>query len=618
MRWQDRESAKGKAMAKGDSVAAGKRVRRDMAAMSDGLRTRTGRQDALRALQERYQSLVLAIGQLTWIARNPGIATTDDDGHDWRVFTGQSWDESRDDGWQDAIHSEDRARVAVAWATALAARSAYEIEYRVRRFDGVYRWLLVRGVPSLEADGSVREWVGIATDITDRRTAEETLRASEAQLADELADMRRLQQISGQLIREGRLDALYAQIVEAAVAVMRSDMGSMQMLHPERTALQLLAWKGFHPESAAFWEWVRADSSSSCAAALGTAERVIMPDVEASEFIAGTDDLDAYRLSGIRAVQSTPLISRDGRLVGMISTHWRTPHQPSESSLNMLDVLARQAADLIERSQIELALRASERRKDDFLSIASHELRTPLTSITANVQMVRRSLRPSPAGDAESSPDDDGLYLPADSLKRARHLLDNSDRQLARLSRLVGDLLDVSRIQAGMLVMRMEACDLLAIVSEAVDARRSVWPGRPISLEIASHSRIPLLADADRIWQVVTNYLTNALAYSATDQPVVVRVRVTGDQARVEVSDRGPGLTAEQQERVFDNYYRAPGVERQSGSSGGLGLGLHISKTIIERHGGAVGVESVPGAGSLFWFTLPLAAVDTPEPASDR
>jgi PAS domain S-box-containing protein len=563
-------------------------------------------------MQERYQSLALATGQLTWIVRHPGVATEEGDGRDWRLFTGQSRREGQQGAWQNAIHPDDRVRVAMAWETALAAGSAYEIEYRVRRFDGDYRWLLVRGLPTLEADGSVREWVGIATDITDRREAEETLRASEAQLADELADMRRLQRISGQLIREGRLDALYAQIVEAAIAVMRSDMGSMQMLHLERNELQLLASSGFNPAAAAYWEWVRADSTSSCGVALDKGERVIVPDVEASEFMAGTPDLEYNRLSGIKAVQSTPLISRSGCVVGMISTHWRRALQPSESSLRMLDVLARQAADLIERSQTEEALRASERRKDEFLSIASHELRTPLTSITANVQLARRSLRPSLAGD-DSSPDaDEGLYLPADTLERMRHLLDNSNRQLSRLSRLVGDLLDVSRIQANVLVMRIEECDLLDIVSEAIDAQRSVWPSRPITLEIASHGRIPLLADADRIGQVVTNYLTNALNYSASDQPVVARVQVVGDRARVEVGDHGPGLAPAQQEHVFENYYRAPGVERQSGLSGGLGLGLHISKTIIERHGGAVGVESLPGAGSLFWFTLPLAAA-TPQ-----
>ncbi len=860
---------------------------------------------ALRALEERYQALVLATGQITWIARNDGANMVTGDGRDWRLFTGQDMEATQAGGWQDAVHPDDRERVAAAWSAAVAARSAYEIEYRVRRYDGEYRWLLARGVPTLEADGAVREWVGTATDITARKEAESALIASEAQHANELEDMRQLQRVSGQLIREGNLHALYEQILDAAIAVMRSDMGSMQMLVPARNALQLIAWKGFDPASAAFWEWVRADSGSSCGAALDRAERIIVPDVEASDFMAGTENLEEYRRSGIRAVQSTPLVSRSGRVVGMISTHWRTPQQPTEHNLRLLDVLARQAADLIERKQAEAAaahlaaivtsttdaiasktldgiitswndsaermfgysaqeiigrsvlllippdlhaeedtilarlkageriehfetvrvtkdgrllevsltispirdntgaiigaskivrditerkrteqllaeqnhlleliatgrpldecltevssavtrlqsrtraallladaartrfvtiyassippsfgaglqdapitdpaigscaaavlsgepitcadiahdgrwspewrdlclahgilachsepvkgsdgkplaslmlcfdkprtpsawdlriadfgayiasiaierdrtveaLRASERIKDEFMGIASHELRTPLTSITANVQMARRVLAPyaQPAADAGAAEADESQSLPSGALKRLRRLLESSDRQLTHLARLVSDLLDVSRIQAGKMVLRPEPCDLLEVVGEAVEGQRVVWPDRRIALDRAGLTSLSLVADADRVGQVVTNYLTNALKYSAPDQPVDVRVCVAAGQARVEVCDHGPGLTPEEQAHVFESFYRAPDVEQLSGSGAGLGLGLHICKTIVEQHGGAVGVESVPGAGSTFWFMLPLQREATRE-----
>jgi GAF domain-containing protein len=104
-----------------------------------------------------------------------------------------------------------------------------------------------------------------------------------------------------------------------------------------------------------FWEWVRPGSGSTCSAALATGDRSIVPDIELSDFLAGSEDLETYRQTGIRAVQSTPLVSRAGPLLGMISTHWRKPHQPSERELRLLDVLARQAADLIERKQTEVA-----------------------------------------------------------------------------------------------------------------------------------------------------------------------------------------------------------------------------------------------------------------------
>ena len=102
------------------------------------------------------------------------------------------------------------------------------------------------------------------------------------------------------------------------------------------------------------------------------------------------------------------------------------------------------------------------------------------------------------------------------------------------------------------------------------------------------------------------NLLTNALKYSPSDQPVTVRVRRAGETARVEIGDHGPGLSAEQQAHLFERFFRVPGIEQQSGSGVGLGLGLYICKTIVERHGGAMGVESDIGKGSIFWFSLPL------------
>ncbi len=115
--------------------------------------------------------------------------------------------------------------------------------------------------------------------------------------------------------------------------------------------------------------------------------------------------------------------------------------------------------------------------------------------------------------------------------------------------------------------------------------------------------------DADRIGQVVTNYVSNALKYSAPDRPVAVSLRVANGEATVRVRDEGPGLTPEQQQHIWDRYRRVQGVAIQDnaqGAGGGLGLGLYISRGIIEQHGGRVGVESAPSQGSTFWFTLPL------------
>jgi PAS domain S-box-containing protein len=203
----------------------------------------------------------------------------------------------------------------------------------------------------------------------------EALRASEANLASELADANGLQMISSQLLVEDNAEGIYRQLLDAAMTLMKSDAGSMQVLDRQTNELCLLTWKGFDPESAKFWQRVRMDSQSSCAAVLRRHERIVVADVEACDFMAGTDDLASYRRSGIRAVQSTPLISRAGRLVGMISTHWRRPHAASERELRLLDVIARQAADLLERMQAEETLRETEQRFSLMvLSIRDHAI----------------------------------------------------------------------------------------------------------------------------------------------------------------------------------------------------------------------------------------------------
>jgi PAS domain S-box-containing protein len=177
--------------------------------------------------------------------------------------------------------------------------------------------------------------------------------AADEPVSGELLAMQKLQEISTRLFQDDDLDVLYAQFVDAAVAIMRSDMASMQLFDPDRGQLQLLATAGFDPESAEAFKWVGAETGSACGEALRTSRRAIATDVETCDFIAGTPTLDLHRKAGIRAVQSTPLVSRTGRLLGMISTHWRQPHQPAQRELRLFDVLARQAADLIERKQTD-------------------------------------------------------------------------------------------------------------------------------------------------------------------------------------------------------------------------------------------------------------------------
>ena len=252
----------------------------------------------------------------------------------------------------------------------------------------------------------------------------------------------------------------------------------------------------------------------------------------------------------------------------------------------------------------EVALQEANRRMEEFLGIASHELRTPLTTIKANVQLAKRRLK-----NVSVEPTPTGVASKVDA---AYGMLSRAERQVGVLNRLVGDLIDISRIQTGKLQLhlRREPVDLLQIVEESVQEQQKTVPNRSITLTLPNTDLL-VIADSDRIAQVLTNYLTNALKYSASDKPVAVLMTRAENEhgeavACVAVRDEGPGLSAEEQLRIWECFYQAETVQVVSGSGVGLGLGLYISQTIITRHNGQVGVDSTPGVGSTFWFTLPL------------
>lgn len=213
----------------------------------------------------------------------------------------------------------------------------------------------------------------------------DALRKSEARLVDELAAVKELQRISTELIREQDMPRLYSSLVDAAAKLMNSDFATMQMLHPnrgEKGELQMLAYRGFDSEEIKFWDWVRADSGCTCGFALATGRRGIATDIATCDFMAGTPDRDALLQAGVHAAQSTPLFSRSGRVLGMISTHWRKPHVPAESDLQRFDILARLAADLIERKLTE-----------DQIALLGHEAEHRTKNLLATVQAAVRLTR---------------------------------------------------------------------------------------------------------------------------------------------------------------------------------------------------------------------------------
>ena len=209
-------------------------------------------------------------------------------------------------------------------------------------------------------------------------------------LATDLASTERLQEISAELLGENQAGLLYQKIVDAAALIMRSDFASIQVYSPGRGdggELKLLAHRGFTPEAAHHWGWVSRASATSYGASLRIQARVIVPDVEAHDVAIRHDDLAVIRRTGIRAMQTTPLVSRDGQLLGMLSTHWGRVYSPTERDLRLFDVLARQAADLIERS-------LSVEHSQLLLNEISHRAKNMLAVVQAMVRQTARKTDP--------------------------------------------------------------------------------------------------------------------------------------------------------------------------------------------------------------------------------
>lgn len=423
-------------------------------------------------------------------------------------------------------------------------------------------------------------------------------RRNEEALAAELADTKLLHAISMQLIDEENVDELYGKILDAAVTIMRSDYASMQRLYPERGLggeLRLLAFRGFNPQAAKFWEWVRADSASTCGEALRTATRVIAEDVDTCRFMQGTEDLAVYHDTGIRSVQTTPLVSRAGKLVGTISTHWRVPHQSSERDLRLFDILARQAADLIERRRAQETLQDTDRRKDEFLATLSHELRNPLAPIRQAAQL---------------------LKMPGIGEREAHWARDVIDRQVRALGWLLDDLLDLSRISRGKLELRRETVDLAEVVASAVEVARPMIDAKRHTLTLAlPEKRVRFNADPLRLAQIISNLLTNAAKYTDSPGQIDIWARVEESEIVIGVRDNGIGIDAEVLPTVFEMFSQAvPALER---TEGGLGIGLALVRGFAALHGGSVHAHSAgPGRGSEFTLRLPLGLPSTPPAVS--
>jgi PAS domain S-box-containing protein len=458
------------------------------------------------------------------------------------------------------------------------------------------------GAPIRNERGDVAGAVIVTRDVTEQRALEQrTHRALDSLL-----------RLAGELVQEPGAGAgdVARRLAELTCEVIGCQRVGILLATREEDVLAPFAVAGLPPEQEQQW-WAEQRATQSRVADIERRQPEFVARMRAGE-VQGFDPTrpphnEQPNPYNIHNLIIAPLLA-SSQLIGMLALdHGEQPHTYMEEERLLAGAVAKLVALVVERERLledraraqarVLALEDANARMDTFLGVASHELRTPLTSIKANVQITDLALQ----GFLRAHPDGDTR------LERAANLIHRTDKHVERLDRLVEDLLDVSRIQAGTLALEIGRCDLVGVVREAVEEQLLAWPRRQIALEsVLDQAWVD--ADADRIGQVITNYLTNALKYSEETEPVEVEVRQEGAQAWVAVRDQGPGLGPEEQERIWERFHRVAGVEVLNGSGVGLGLGLYICKTILERHHGQVGVESAPGQGTTFWFMLPLVS----------
>lgn len=486
-------------------------------------------------------------------------------------------------------------------------RGARAVEIKARALDGREVELSESGAPIYDEAGRLVGGVLVNRDITERKkhmqsTLNAVLSMAEALVEPMLThDMMTSVDISAIMSRLGELARNILGCTRLSFVAVQPTTGRLKPMLRVGRPLEM-EYRGRVPEGPPRLQDV-----------LPEALIVRLRQGEVVVHEASRPKAPGWQFPGEKLVLIAPLLI-ESELIGLLALDYGAQsHHYSADERHMASAVAHSATVVIERDRLlrereearasEMASREAARRMELFMAMASHEFRTPLTAIKRYLEVAERLLVAIPPVGDNTEPGANALDLTRMSLARADHAA-------AQVTGLLNDFLQVSRAQAGKLLVRPQLCDLAEIARRCVTEGQWMAPNREVRLHLPARRRVSMFADPDRIDQVITNYLTNAFKYAPDGQPIDVRVQLHGGVARVSVSDRGPGLSPFDQEHVWERFYQAADVRDQSGVGMGLGLGLYVCHMIIEQHDGHVGVESAMGKGSTFWFTLPLATRD--------
>jgi PAS domain S-box-containing protein len=496
--------------------------------------------------------------------------------------------------------------VGTIWAIAHDPERKFDAEdLRLLESLGRFASAAYQAVESLSAAAERQAALSLLEDAVQARAlAEESvrkLRESEQRLARDAEVLAKLNDWSSLVWRCRKLHDGLDAMLDAVIELLGADKGNLQLLNPDGI-LTIETQRGFDQEFLRYFREVDAGDDSACGRALKTGQQVVIEDVETDESYAAMRPI--ARAAGYRAVISTPLISGDGTAQGMVSTHFRSAHRPTEYELSRLALYVRHASDFIHRCKIEQilreneqALREADRRKDEFLALLAHELRNPLAPIRYALAANRK---------ADRTPE------------QRRWAEDIMERQVSHMSRLLDDLLDVSRITRGTLDLKKAPTELTSVLAAAIETARPLLDSKhhALSLDFPNEA-VRIEADTVRLAQVFSNLLINAAKYTDPHGKIQLSARRTEDQVIVCVRDNGTGIAAETIPRLFTMFAQADGVQERT--EGGLGVGLALVRGIVTLHGGAVEVRSDGiGRGSEFIVTLPVGEAISEPPRLDN
>lgn len=430
--------------------------------------------------------------------------------------------------------------------------------------------------------GNVVEILSVGNDITERKRAEEELESAKDQLAAELDAMDRLHAISVQFVLNGDLSAVLKDIINAAVAITNADMGNIQILDPESGRLKIVAQRGFERPFLDYFDSVP-EGRAACGTAMMRMERVVVEDVSRSPIFVGTPELEVMLAAGVRAVQSTPLLSRSGRLLGMFSTHYRTSRRPDERELKLIDLLVRQTADIIERTLAEKQLVDSKAQAELYLDLMGHDINN-LHQVALGYLELARDM---PAGEEQAV------------------FLDKPVEVLQRSAKLISNVRKLQKLHDGM--FQDQDVDVGKVLSD-VQREFGAVPDKTITLSLNGFERCHVRAN-ELLHDVFANLVGNAIKHTGDRADIVVDLDIVKDNGgrycRVAVEDDGPGIPDDFKGLIFDRALKGTAKAK------GMGLGLYLVKSLVDSYGGRVWVEDrIMGdhkKGARFVVVLPAA-----------